>query len=112
LAGLVYFRGIIVGSILQYIDDTSIRLELALEQEDWEAVKLIDDELRVQLIARTEPADALSAESSQNMARGMRKLADTYQRVLRACEQHRNDIKQEMMGLHRSRKGISAYQSL
>lgn len=103
-----------ISNIVSLVDSISAKLELALIAQDWEAVKLLDDQLRG-YFQRLERMNALSTEKADdgiNMVAVMQKLATTYQKVLQACEQHRTQIQQEMSGLRQGRKGIQAYQGI
>lgn len=102
-----------MADIICMIDSISAKLELALIAQDWEAVKHLDDQLRgyFEQIELNQNASTQTADS-KNMIEVMQTLAQTYQKVLHACEQHRLQIQQEMSGLRQGRKGIMAYQGL
>lgn len=103
-----------MADVINIIDSISAKLELALIAQDWEAVKLLDEQLRAyfEQIEKSRLIEKDQPLNSQDMIVVMQNLAQTYQKVLEACELHRSQIQQEISGLRQGRKGVMAYQGL
>lgn len=90
---------------VKQLSDLLEELELAVADNDWDDVGLIDKDLVV--IAKSFPKEARSAELNEQFAR----IREVYQRVFALSEERREELQLKMGKMRENRGGIAGYKN-
>lgn len=93
------------GEALLQLTELLQELELAVEDNDWDEVALIDKDILV--IAKQYPADQRSTELEEQFAL----VREIYRQVFASSDERRAELQQKMSQMRESRGGISGYKN-
>ncbi len=81
----------------------------ALTENDWQTVQNLDNGFRqsIELLIQQHP---LTEAEKAGVAQSVMALQLLYKRLIVKCEDHRSEIKKELMHLRKGRAGIKSYQ--
>jgi hypothetical protein len=95
--------------MISRIDSLANRLELALSAEDWEAIKLLDEDVRQGFASWVKVPDDLNSAEAVRLREATLRLMTLYRQVVSACNAHRDSLGCQLQGLRKGRKGVQAY---
>jgi len=101
--------GEVVDHAIAYIDKTISQLAQAYAERDWDAIQAIDEKLRVGFF---DYAQQLQNTRNEALLARLEHLIGLYREVITSCEQHRSELREQMLGLNNSRRGSRAYASV
>ena len=93
------------GEAVQQLGELLEELELAVTDNDWDDVALIDKDLVA--IAKCFPKETRNPELNEQFAR----IRETYQRVFALSEERRAELQQKMGKLRENRGAITGYKN-
>lgn len=97
--------------MLHYINDTNRQLSKALLDADWELVKQLDDGMRLQFSQQAQLMSELDQTENQALRTAVISLFSTYEKVVKACQQQKDQLRRELQGVQHNQKAVSAYHS-
>lgn len=101
--------GDVVDHAIAYIDKAIAQLSQAYVAQDWDAIQQLDEKLRVGFIDYTQQ---LRSTTNQHLLQRLEELIALYREVITGCEQHRSQIREQMLAVSKSQRGSRAYSSV
>lgn len=101
--------GDVVSHAIAYIDKAAAQLGHAFASQDWEQIQILDEKLRLDFVAYTQQ---LHSCNSEQLRRSLETLITLYRQVIAGCEQHRSEIREQMLGVNKGVRGSRAYASV
>lgn len=97
--------------MLQYINHTNEQLSQAILDADWERVKQLDDDMRLQFQRQAQLMSELDRNENSELRLAVVSLYSTYEKVVQACRQQREQLRDELQGVKHNQKAVAAYHS-
>ena len=101
--------GDVVDHAIAYIDKAISQLTQAYAERDWDTIQVLDEKLRVGFFDYTQQ---LHDSRNETLLARLELLIGLYREVIAGCEQHRSQLRDQMLGLNNSRRGSHAYASV
>jgi hypothetical protein len=101
--------GDVVSHAIAYIEKATDQLAQAFAAQDWEQIRVLDERLRLDFVTYTQELHGCSNEQLRD---SLGALITLYREVITGCEQHREQIREQMLEVSKGVRGSRAYASV
>jgi hypothetical protein len=101
--------GDVVNHAIAYIQKATEQLSQAFAGQDWERIQALDEKLRLDFVTYTQQ---LHGCNNEQLRSALEVLITLYRQVITGCEEHRSQIRQQMLGVSNGVRGSRAYASV
>ena len=101
--------GDVVDHAIAYLDKATMQLSEAYFNGDWERVRQLDEDLRMGFVDLT---PRLKNNTAPQLLQRLEQLIALYRQVIAGCEDHRREIRDQMLEVSKSQRMCRTYTSV
>jgi flagellar protein FliT len=101
--------GDVINHAIAYVEKATEQLLQAFVAQDWEKIQGLDEKLRLDFVVYTRQ---LHGCNSEQLRGSLETLITLYRQVIAGCEEHRSQIREQMLDINKGQRGSRAYASV